>query len=385
MQDHLESWGVIMLNMKGFKADKTKIIHMMNSNRIYIFLFLVFVIMSVGKAQFLGTGNIVPMLKASLLPMMVGIGFTYVMIGGNFDLSVGAVINVGASIAMGEFNRFYAMFGGDAGGMKAVTYAWMVSITLAVLAGVLVGLVNGLLVAKIKVHSFIVTIGMLTTLSGFVYTYCKGNTISADNSVLVNVIEKPFLDVPYLQVFTIRFVIVILVLVLFEILLLKTKWGRDFLMVGSNKEAAWHAGVNTDSKIILSFVISGFTAALAGVLFAVSMNAAVPNYGERGINPLMLVLASTIIGGTIMTGGSGSVVKTAFAVITIQSIFNGLIILGFGFDAQVLAAGLLLGLVVLYESYSIYKQNLKKGERVALLKEASEMKAKFRLSKKEKV
>lgn len=381
MPDHSESWEEIMLNMKVLKTDKAKIIQNLNNNRIYVFLFLVFVIMSIGKSQFLGTGNIVPMLKASLLPMMVGIGFTFVMIGGNFDLSVGAVINVGAAVSMGEFNRFYAIFGGEAGGIKAVTLAWLMSITLALLAGVFVGLVNGILVAKIKVHSFIVTIGMLTTLSGFVYTYSKGNTISADNSTLVNIIEKPFLNVPYLQVFTIRFVVVVLILIFFEILLLKTKWGRDFLMVGSNKEAAWHAGINTDRKIMWSFVISGFTAALAGVLFAVSMNAAVPNYGERGINPLMLVLAATIIGGTVMTGGSGSVIKTAFAVLTIQSIFNGLIILGFGFDAQVLAAGVLLGLVVIYESYSLYKQSLKKGERVALMKEAAEMKEKRKIEK----
>src|SRR5659263_199844 len=169
-----------MLNIKDFKTDKTKIISNLNNNRIYVFLILVFIIMSISKSEFLGTGNIVPMLKASLLPMMVGIGFTYVMIGGNFDLSVGAVINVGACIVMGEFNRFFAIFGGEAGGTSAVVLSWVIAVAIALAAGVLVGLINGLLVAKGKVHSFIVTIGMLTALSGFVYTYCKGNTISAD-------------------------------------------------------------------------------------------------------------------------------------------------------------------------------------------------------------
>jgi ribose/xylose/arabinose/galactoside ABC-type transport system permease subunit len=357
-----------MLNPKNPIFEKHSIITKLNSNRIYVFLFLVFLIMSIGAPGFLGTGNIVPMLKTSLLPLMVGIGFTYVMIAGNFDLSVGAVINVGAAVVMGEFNRFYELFGGDASGMKAVVWSWVFAIAIALGAGVLVGLVNGFLVAKVKVHSFIVTIGMLTGLSGFVYTYSKGNTISADNAALVDILEKPFINVPYLQVLTIRFVIVILVLVFFEVLLLKTKWGRELLMVGSNKEAAWHAGINTDRKVIWSFVISSFTASLAGVLFAISMNAAVPNFGERGINPLM-------------TGGSGSVVKTAVAVFTIQSIFNGLIIMGLGFDAQVLAAGALLGLVVVYESYSLYKQGLRKGVRVALLKEAAELKAKKKISK----
>jgi ribose transport system permease protein len=111
------------------------------------------------------------------------------------------------------------------------------------------------------------------------------------------------------------------------------------------------------------------------------MNAAVPNYGERGISPLMLVLAATIIGGTIMTGGGGSVLQTAVAVITIELIFNGLIVVGFGFDTQVLSAGILLGLVVLFEAYSIYKKGLLRGQRPSLMEEAGIMRAKYKVSK----
>jgi len=361
--------------IKNIKPDKTLVISKLNNNRVYILLVLIMIIMSACAPNFLGTGNIVPMIKTALLPILAGTGFTYVMIGGNFDLSVGAIINVGAAVVMGEFNRFFAIFGGEAAGIKAVVFGWIIAIIIALAAGVLVGFINGLLVAKGRIHSFIVTIGMLTALSGFVYTYCKGNTISADNTLFVNILERPFIKIPYLEVFTIRFLVTVLIVIFFEILLLKAKWGRDLLMVGSNEEAAWHAGINTQRKIIWTFIFSGFTSAFGGVMFAISMNAAVPNYGERGINPLMIVLASTIIGGTELTGGRGSVVKTAIAVLTIQAIFNGLIIMRMGFDAQVLAAGILLAIVVLYESYSLYKQNLKKGAKIALLKEVPELKA----------
>jgi ribose/xylose/arabinose/galactoside ABC-type transport system permease subunit len=364
-----------MRNILNFKRNGVNTLSNFNANRIYIFLAIVIVIMSIGAPGFLGTGNIVPMLKATLLPIMAGIGFTYVMIGGNFDLSIGGLINVGAVMVMGEFNRFFAIFGGDSAGTGAVVWAWVIALAIAIAAGSLLGLVNGLLVGKGKVHAFIVTIGMMTALSGFVYTYCNGNTISADNYLFVDIIEKPFVTLPYLEILTIRFLITVVVLVLFEILLVKTKWGRELYMVGSNSEAAWQAGINTEKRVIQSFVISGFTASLAGALFAISMNAAVPNYGERGINPLMLILASTIIGGTVMTGGDGSTVKTGVAVITIQAIFNGLIIMGMGFDAQVLAAGILLGAVVAYEAYSLYKQSLRKGERPFLLKEATQLKS----------
>ncbi|MDC7240264.1 MAG: ABC transporter permease [Spirochaetales bacterium] len=363
------------------ELDKDKLLGTLNHNRIYVFLVLVIILMSIGAPGFMRSSNVIPLMKTSLLPILVGIGFTFVMIGGNFDLSVGAMINVGALMVMGEFNRFYAIFGGEPAGAAAVFGAWIVAFLIALVAGSFFGLINGLLVAKGKVHSFIVTIGMLTTLSGFVYTYSKGNTISANSYALVDIIEKPLLKLPYIEFFTMRSLITIAVLVIFEILLVKTSWGRGLFMVGSNKEAAWQAGIDMERKIIWTFVISGFTAALGGILFATSMNAAVPNYGERGINPLMLVLASTIIGGTVMTGGRGSVVKTAVAVITIQAIFNGLIGMGLGFDSQVLSAGVLLGAVVLYEAYVLYKESLRKGERPALLPEAEKLKANHRGSK----
>ena len=364
------------------KIEKDNLLGHFNDNRIYIFLAITLVVILIatgsmeegGAASFFKSGNVAPMLKTGLLPIMVGIGFTFVMIGGNFDLSVGAVINVGAIMVMGEFNRFYKFFGGEEGGLSGLIIAWLIALAIALAAGALIGLVNGLLAARGKVHSFIVTIGMLTTMSGFVYTYSGGNTISAKSYALVDIIEKPFIKLPYIEILTLRSLLVILVLIFFEILLVKTKWGKELYMVGSNKEAAWQAGINIEKRLIQTFVISGVTAAFAGALFAISMNAAVPNYGERGINPLMLVLAATIIGGTIMTGGGGSVVKTAVAVVTIQVIFNGLIVMGLGFDSQVLSAGALLGFVVLFEAYSLYRKGLLKGQRAAMMEEAQQLK-----------
>ena len=85
-----------------------------NRYRIYFFLIIVVIVMSLGAPGFLRSSNITPMFKTSLLPILVGIGFTFVMIGGNFDLSIGSVINVGAVMVMGEFNRFFRAFGGEA-------------------------------------------------------------------------------------------------------------------------------------------------------------------------------------------------------------------------------------------------------------------------------
>ncbi len=366
----------------------------LNHNRIYVCLLAVLVILPIilliaegpsGVESFFRSGNMVPVLKTSVLYIMTGIGFTFVMIGGNFDLSVNSMINVGAVVSVGMFNDFYKMFGGEAGGSSAIINAWLIAILIACLAGCAFGALNGWLVAYGKVHSFIVTIGSMTALSGFVYTFSEGNTLSASSSAFTDFLETPlhkinateFIDPSYMDLFTPRFLIMVVVLVAFALLLSKARWGRDLLLTGSNKDAAWFAGIDTKRKIMMTFIVSGFTASLAGILFAVSMNAAVPNFGERGISPLMLTLAATIIGGTVMTGGSGNVIKTAIAVITLQVVFSFLVILGLGFDAQVLAAGALLATIVLYEAFSIYRQSLKKGYRPQLKQEAEMYKKKF--------
>jgi len=361
-------------------AGQRDISGLLNDNRIYVFLIVVLVVFAILYPPFFAAPNIKALMTVCLLPIAVGIGFTCVMIGGNFDLSIGSVINAGAVVVIGEFNRFYVLFGGEGGGSGAVVKAWLIAFLCVVGVGVGIGALNGFLVAKMKVHSFIVTIGMLTAVSGFVYTYCGGNTLSCLSYSLVDVIDTSLVNVGYLSIITPRFIITIGLVIAFQFVLTRMKWGYDLFMVGSNKDAAFFAGIKTERRVFQSFVMSGFTAALGGALFAISMNAAVPNYGERGIAPLMVVLAATIIGGTVMTGGSGSIVKTLFAVIMIQAIFNGLISMGMGFDAQELSAGVVLLAVVLYESITLYRQRLRRGERPVLVKEAEEIRQRAKSS-----
>lgn len=358
-----------MLKIKKFDAKKIE--KGMVENRIYVFLAVVMILMSIIAPGFANGYNFNILLKASLLYIIAGIGFTYVMIQGHFDLSTTSVINLGAVLSIGSFNYFFKLLGGKNGGSSTEVLAWVIAILFVIGAGVLVGLFNGLLVSKAKLHSFIVTLGTQITIAGFVYWYCHGTTISVKSPELTSLIDKNWADVhiPVFGAFSLRFVLIALLIVLFEILLQKTKHGKNFLLVGSNREAAWQAGVNVQGYTTTAFVISGAMSALGGALFAISMGTAVPNYGETGLNPLMVVLAATIIGGTTMTGGKGSVLKTAIAVITLEGIFNGLVCLGYQYDTQILSAGVLLSVVVLYEAFTVYNHQKVKGQRLALLKE----------------
>ncbi|MBC7960807.1 MAG: ABC transporter permease [Vallitaleaceae bacterium] len=349
-----------------------KIIYAMNEYRIYISLVVIYIFMAAFAPNFFNTFNTLSIMKSWSMAAMVAIGFTIVMIIGQFDLSIGAVLNLGAILVIGEFDRFSKIFAKQ--NMDETTIlilSWIIAFIIALIGGAFVGFVNGYLVAKVKVHSFIVTIGMLTTVTGFIYLYCKGSSISSSSYIL-----SDFIDKPIFWVLSPRIIIAFLLVLVFELMLLITKMGRAFFLVGGNAEAAWLAGINKEKYTMAAFIISGCTAALGGSLFAVSLNTAVPNFGEKGISPLMMVLAATIIGGTAMTGGKGSVLKSAAAVLTLVIIFNGLVNFGAGFEVQILTSGVLLALVVLYEAYAIYKQDLAKGQRPELLKEAALLKLK---------
>lgn len=326
----------------------SNIARLIDNYRIYFILAIVMLINILFAPNFFNVFNLTNILLAASLNAMVAIGFTVVMICGHMDLSIASTINLGAILVIGLQPQL----------------GWVPSILIAILAGAVVGMGNGLLVAKGKIHSFIVTLGTMTIVQGLIYMYSHGSSLNITDFALPDWIDKPV--IPMLAP---RVIITIIAVVIFEIWLIKTRYGKGFFMVGGNKETAWLAGFNTDRYLIVAFILSGLFAALGGTLFAISISSAVPNMGEKGVSPLMIVLASTIIGGTSMAGGKGSIVKSAVAVLTLSSLFNGLNCLGTGYEVQIFASGLMLAAVVLYEAYALYRQDKIKGQRVHLLKE----------------
>ncbi len=325
-----------------------KLSSLINDKRIYIMFAIVFILMAAIAPNFLNLFNIGNILKGATLCAIVAVGFTVVLITGYLDLSVGSVINLGAVVVIAVGNKAGLVPG----------------ILAAVAAGMVVGLVNGLFVTKGKIHAFIVTLGMLTTVKGLLYMITGSASINIKGFGVVN-----FMESKLLWLFTPKVLITLALILLVALVLARTRVGRVFFLMGGNRETAWFAGYNTDNYAILSFVISSGLAAIGGVLFALSAGVAVPNMGEKGLNPQLLVIASTIIGGTSMNGGKGSVIKSAFAVLTLTTLFNGFSCLGSGYEVQIAASGLILAAIVSYESYSDYKADLRKGQRQKLLQQ----------------
>ncbi len=326
-----------------------------DENRAYLLVALMMVLGIFAK-NFFTMYNMKSILDSTILYSMIGIGFTICMIAGHMDLSVGYMANLGAVLVMG-IHTLQKM-------------PWSVALPVALVAGTLFGTLNGLLVSKGKIHSFIVTLGMQFVLKGIMSIYCNGAEIGDKGDYafadFLNKFLKPFPLTP-------KVIVALTVVILLAVILNNTRFGRNVYIVGGNLETAWLGGVNATGTTIGVFAISGFVSALGGALFAIAQSSAAPNMGEKGIAPLMVALAATIIGGTATDGGRGSVWKTFIAVLGLMAMFNVLTALVGKYEIQILSNGVVLAAVVLYETTTNYFARRKVGIRAQLVIEREQM------------
>jgi len=322
--------------------------------RIYIIFALVFTVMSLFAPKFLKLFNFTSILNAIALNATAAIGFTVVMICGQLDLSIGTVITFAGVLTMGL--------------QPALGFAG--SIAVAVLAGALVGLFNGLLVARAKINSFIVTLGTMTILQGSIYQFSGGNSISVatDQAFVIS----DFLGKNLVPLVTPRILVTIVLLVIIEFVLRRTKAGRNFYIVGGSRTTAWLAGIAADRYTVAAFVLSGLTAAISGVVSVLVSTTATLRLGETA---LMYVISATIIGGTAMSGGKGGVLQSIVAILTLEMLYTGIILFGLGNEVKIFFAGVILAYVVLYEAYAVYRHEKSLGQRAELVKELAERRA----------
>ncbi len=326
---------------------KSGFAHILNEQRALVMLVLLFCFLSLFAPNFLSVHNITTILKGASLNAVVAVGFTLVMILGQLDLSIGAVVMLCGMLAVGLQPQL----------------GWTGSIPVSLAAGGTVGLVNGLFVVKARVNSFIVTLGTMTIVMGLTHLYSEGGSRAIDDFGLADWLDRPVL--PLLPPMTL---ITLLLVAVSTVFLAKTGPGRNFFLVGGSPEAAWLAGLNRDRYLMAGFVLCGLTAAAGGALFAAGQSS-MTSSAVLGTRTLMTVLAAVIIGGTLMSGGKGSVLKSYFAVLLLNTLFNGIGCFGLGFEVQIFANGLILAVVVLYEAWALHRQELLQGQRPDLMGE----------------
>lgn len=327
---------------------KNKInVNTINKNRSYLFLALI-LFCGLFVDNFYTAFNIAAATGNGSLVIWLGLGFTVCMIAGHMDLTIMYMSTFGALLCLGlHANQ---------------KLPWILCILIATLVGVLVGCINGFLVTKLNIHSFIATLGMQFVLKGAMYIYCNGKELSIGRDYAFNEVlnSRLFGVLP----FSIYFVITTVAVFAVMVVLRYTRFGRNVHMVGGNLETAWLAGVKSNKVTTLAFVISSACCALGGALNGVYSGAASITMGE-GISPLMIALTATIIGGTAINGGKGSVVWTWVSLVAIallKSIFVKT-------EIQVLVISIILIGCVAYETIVKYKRDKVVGTRPNLHKE----------------
>ncbi len=274
---------------------------------------------SIAVAQFYSGANIIAILRQTALVLVVASGMTMLLITGEVDLSVGASIAFVGVVAMDAIN---------------VTG----SVTLGAIAGILfggaVGLVNGLVVTRLKVNSLIATIGTMMILQGSVFLYSR--------EAVQNHHHLPsFVDIGagYVGPFPIPVIIAAGVFVAAYIRLRRTTLGRYLYAVGANPRAARLSGLRTGEIKLFAFVVTGLLVGVAGLILVSLMNAGQPTAG-RGFE--LVVVAAVILGGTSLSGGRGTLVGTLLGVLVLKVIDNGIIMLQWSQDLQMVVPGVVL-------------------------------------------
>lgn len=296
----------------------------LSSLRAFGGLMLLFIISSILSPYFLTVSNIFNVLRQMSIIGLMAVGMTFVIISRGIDLSVGAIL--AAVIVVG-----------------ALTFKAGAGILLTVLVclalGTLMGLVNGVVITKGKIEPFIVTLGMMTVARGVALVVADGRT------VIVKIPEAMrFWGNGYLGPIPTPVVVAALVFLVAGYVLRCTTFGRYVYALGGNEEATRLSGINTDFYKISVYVINGFLAGLAGVIYLARLSVGEPTAGSLFE---LDAIASVVVGGTSFNGGMGGVGLTVIGALIIGLITNILNLLNVSPYAQEIVKGVIIVTAVL--------------------------------------
>jgi ribose transport system permease protein len=297
---------------------------------IWIVLAVTIVIASLMSDKFLGATNLIAVLQQVVIAGVVALGMNVVLIGGHFDLSTGSVVMMSAVLAL---------LLGPAGFPGT-----LLAVVLPILAGVVVGLFNGLAIYRYRANSIVATIGMQFLVLGGTLALVKGQHVRADE------IGPTFNAIAHLRVAGVPFsVIIFLVLVvLVAITMHATVFGRHVYAIGGDQEASRRSGVSVERTGVFTFMISGGLAAVSGVLVASLVGLVDPTAIGRYEFP---ALTAVVLGGTSLAGGLGRPADTAAAILALSVMINVMTILNYQYPAQLMVQGLLLTLAVAFYAW----------------------------------
>jgi len=290
----------------------------------FIAIFIFFSITLFNKG-FLSGQNLLNITRQTAMISIMAIGTTFVLSSGEIDLSIGSIVALSALITAlllrMNLNMWLAVLGG-----------------LAV--GAIIGFLNGIIVTKVRVPSFLITLGMMTIVAGLArwITNLEAVPVINDNFNFIFGSGK-IVGIPILLIWT------LVILIFGQVFLKKTSFGRSVLATGGNKTAALFTGINVDRIKVAVFTISGLSASFAGILYTGRLEGARYTLGEAD---LLLVIAAVIIGGTSLSGGKGTAVGSVIGSLIMGMIANGLVLMNLNIALQMVFRGLIIIVAVAF-------------------------------------
>ncbi len=300
---------------------------------VFAVLFLI-IVLSFMSDTFLSVTNILNVLRQMSMVAILAVGMFFVMVGGGIDISVGSLVGLTSIVtaaALTNWNLHPA-----------------VAILLALAVGAFCGLINGLLVAKVGVPALIGTLGMMEIARGLLYVFTEGYPIGIKNTE-ISFIGKGYLwSIPWPVVF------MVIIYCIGHFVSQKTKFGRYVYAVGGNNEASYLSGIKISKIQMVTYIISGLTAGISGVILASRMGSGQPN---AAVGWEFEAVTAALIGGVSIIGGKGKVFGVLLGAILIALLTNGMTLLDVSsYWQRVIKGAVLVGAIVL-DVYRTKRQN----------------------------
>lgn len=334
--------------------------------RALIALILIIAFFALQSGNYLSAGNLTSITKQVAFNAIIALGMLLVILNAGIDLSVGSTVGLTGAVA-GNLFRGLNLPLTD---VIMIPKVWVV-VVLCVAVGMLVGLINGLLISRLHLAPFIVTLGMLYVARGLTQVLLNGQNITDElrgqpglnNTGFLETFASRPLGIP------LSAWVMVLLAVAFSVLLTRTPFGRWLYATGSNSRAAQLSGVPVHRVQTRIYVLSGMGAAIVGVLQIANISASTADLGQfYELN----AIAAVVIGGAALSGGRGTVRGTIIGAFVIGFLANGLVIIGVSPFWQQVVTGAVIILAVAVDQLQEIAQRRRNGRRaVASLQQAA--------------
>ncbi|WP_109077283.1 L-arabinose ABC transporter permease AraH [Aggregatibacter kilianii] len=309
------------------KHDVSVLNKIWNSYGMLLIFFVIFVASCIFIPNFATVINMKGLGLAISMSGMVACGMLFCLAAGEIDLSVASVIACAGVVTAVVLNQTQNIFFGVSAGLGL---------------GALIGLINGLVIAKLKINSLITTLATMQIARGLGYIISDGKAVGITTEEFFDIGYESVLGIPLPIIFT------IICIAIFGFLLSKTTYGRNTLAIGGNEEASRLAGINVDRTKLIIFVVSGLVSALAGVILAARMTSGQP---MTSIGFELVAISACVLGGVSLNGGVAKISFIIAGVLILGTIENAMNLLNISPFAQYVVRGLILLIAVIFDKY----------------------------------